>query len=121
MRRRRGGALLQDQLRRRRRADLHLSNLSARSEEHTSELQSRFDLVCRLLLDPPPPCCSPLSLHDALPISTGPSPPSMNACDARRAHRRSRFLSARERSRGANAASARGGIASGPTAETATS
>src|SRR5437868_9877394 len=24
--------------------------LSARSEEHTSELQSRFDLVCRLLL-----------------------------------------------------------------------
>src|SRR5699024_11574493 len=23
----------------------------ARSEEHTSELQSRFDLVCRLLLD----------------------------------------------------------------------
>src|SRR5699024_12230788 len=25
--------------------------LLARSEEHTSELQSRFDLVCRLLLD----------------------------------------------------------------------
>src|SRR6266704_2133435 len=25
--------------------------LSARSEEHTSELQSRFDLVCRLLLE----------------------------------------------------------------------
>src|SRR5699024_12853441 len=24
--------------------------ISARSEEHTSELQSRFDLVCRLLL-----------------------------------------------------------------------
>src|SRR5207249_9737270 len=24
---------------------------STRSEEHTSELQSRFDLVCRLLLD----------------------------------------------------------------------
>src|SRR5699024_12694865 len=24
---------------------------SGRSEEHTSELQSRFDLVCRLLLD----------------------------------------------------------------------
>src|SRR6266513_3120010 len=24
---------------------------SARSEEHTSELQSRFDLVCRLLLE----------------------------------------------------------------------
>src|SRR5207249_6315324 len=27
----------------------HLAN--ARSEEHTSELQSRFDLVCRLLLE----------------------------------------------------------------------
>src|SRR5699024_12144266 len=28
----------------------HRSNI-ARSEEHTSELQSRFDLVCRLLLE----------------------------------------------------------------------
>src|SRR5437868_5261154 len=28
--------------------------LTARSEEHTSELQSRFDLVCRLLLRRPP-------------------------------------------------------------------
>src|SRR5207249_6020756 len=27
------------------------SSASARSEEHTSELQSRFDLVCRLLLE----------------------------------------------------------------------
>src|SRR5699024_11991492 len=26
-------------------------NLATRSEEHTSELQSRFDLVCRLLLE----------------------------------------------------------------------
>src|SRR5207249_6007610 len=26
-------------------------DLPARSEEHTSELQSRFDLVCRLLLE----------------------------------------------------------------------
>src|SRR5699024_12625171 len=26
-------------------------NLDGRSEEHTSELQSRFDLVCRLLLE----------------------------------------------------------------------
>src|SRR5690349_9065728 len=37
-----------------------------RSEEHTSELQSRRDLVCRLL--PPPPAIHTLSLHDALPI-----------------------------------------------------
>src|SRR5699024_12624856 len=28
-----------------------IKNLIARSEEHTSELQSRFDLVCRLLLE----------------------------------------------------------------------
>src|SRR5690349_23082521 len=29
----------------------HLRMLDARSEEHTSELQSRRDLVCRLLLE----------------------------------------------------------------------
>src|SRR5207249_12179041 len=29
----------------------HRVTLLARSEEHTSELQSRFDLVCRLLLE----------------------------------------------------------------------
>src|SRR5437868_12514690 len=28
-----------------------LWNINQRSEEHTSELQSRFDLVCRLLLE----------------------------------------------------------------------
>src|SRR5699024_11873948 len=32
-------------------AVLHHLNSSDRSEEHTSELQSRFDLVCRLLLE----------------------------------------------------------------------
>src|SRR5436190_1704801 len=40
-----------------------------RSEEHTSELQSHSDLVCRLLLDPPSTAIYTLSLHDALPIS----------------------------------------------------
>src|SRR5438067_2550450 len=44
---------------------LNLHNAGFRSEEHTSELQSRFELVCRLLLekkknrggsDPPPAC-----------------------------------------------------------------
>src|SRR5438034_839417 len=40
-----------------------------RSEEHTSELQSHSDLVCRLLLDPAPTQIYTLSLHDALPIS----------------------------------------------------
>src|SRR5699024_12082213 len=29
----------------------HRGSLACRSEEHTSELQSRFDLVCRLLLE----------------------------------------------------------------------
>src|SRR5699024_11696534 len=29
----------------------HSCAVAARSEEHTSELQSRFDLVCRLLLE----------------------------------------------------------------------
>src|SRR5699024_12148005 len=36
-------------------AKIHIRNnailINARSEEHTSELQSRFDLVCRLLLE----------------------------------------------------------------------
>src|SRR5437588_350651 len=39
-----------------------------RSEEHTSELQSHSDLVCRLLLDTPTTEIYTLSLHDALPI-----------------------------------------------------
>src|SRR5699024_12068720 len=33
------------------RADEGRDKLRKRSEEHTSELQSRFDLVCRLLLE----------------------------------------------------------------------
>src|SRR5437868_12032544 len=32
-------------------APLPKCNATSRSEEHTSELQSRFDLVCRLLLE----------------------------------------------------------------------
>src|SRR5688572_23181692 len=45
-----------------------LGPLPRRSEEHTSELQSQSNLVCRLLLAPPPPPIHTLSLHDALPI-----------------------------------------------------
>src|SRR5437868_11337586 len=33
------------------RAGNHVAGQLLRSEEHTSELQSRFDLVCRLLLE----------------------------------------------------------------------
>src|SRR5699024_12375516 len=36
----------------------HKCSGSPRSEEHTSELQSRFDLVCRLLLEKNNPCFS---------------------------------------------------------------
>src|SRR2546429_3968170 len=32
-------------------AQIHLTEIRARSEEHTSELQSRLHLVCRLLLE----------------------------------------------------------------------
>src|SRR5438034_1238201 len=41
-----------------------------RSEEHTSELQSHSDLVCRLLLEAVSTYIHTLSLHDALPISS---------------------------------------------------
>src|SRR5699024_10444369 len=67
------------------------SSTVPRSEEHTSELQSRFDLVCRLLLEkknkntthahtraashfyhaPATTAIYTLSLHDALPIYRG--------------------------------------------------
>src|SRR5687768_17166347 len=42
--------------------------MRTRSEEHTSELQSRLHLVCRLLLDTATTEIYTLSLHDALPI-----------------------------------------------------
>src|SRR5690242_19740181 len=43
-------------------------SISSRSEEHTSELQSHVNLVCRLLLDTQTTSIYTLSLHDALPI-----------------------------------------------------
>src|SRR5438105_3676902 len=46
-----------------------------RSEEHTSELQSRVDLVCRLLLVTTTILLFILSLHDALPIYFYPDLP----------------------------------------------
>src|SRR5438067_4162898 len=45
--------------------------LLARSEEHTSELQSRFDLVCRLLLEKKKIICRPaMMIHCVAPRST---------------------------------------------------
>src|SRR5207249_3291216 len=50
----------------------------ARSEEHTSELQSRFDLVCRLLLEKkagaPPPAIRPSTSRGARHRRRGPRP-----------------------------------------------
>src|SRR5688572_18242319 len=51
-----------------------LADVAVRSEEHTSELQSQSNLVCRLLLDPAPTEIYTLSLHDALPISGSQQP-----------------------------------------------
>src|SRR5947209_5916556 len=53
--------------RRARRQEAHDGSVP-RSEEHTSELQSRQYLVCRLLPDAPRTEIYILSLHDALPI-----------------------------------------------------
>src|SRR5260370_22802370 len=46
-------------------------NLHIRSEEHTSELQSHLNLVCRLLLEKKKPlaCCSPSSIAHASVLS----------------------------------------------------
>src|SRR2546430_10410542 len=59
------------------------TNLVARSEEHTSELQSQSNLVCRLLLEKKktplpvtlpnlPSTDSALPIHPFLPITMGP-------------------------------------------------
>src|SRR5438067_5820205 len=47
----RRNALVRGELARAMARPVELLGLGARSEEHTSELQSRFDLVCRLLLE----------------------------------------------------------------------
>src|SRR2546429_6742019 len=48
---------------------------AARSEEHTSELQSRLHLVCRLLLEKKIFCQSPHAVRSARPsFSTGYRP-----------------------------------------------
>src|SRR5439155_397421 len=54
----------------------------SRSEEHTSELQSRGHLVCRLLHESAATATYTLSLHDALPILTLPA--RTHRCQSRR-------------------------------------
>src|SRR5207249_6267256 len=51
------------------------SGLLFRSEEHTSELQSRFDLVCRLLLEKKKQETPP-SLYLSSPYTPSPGPTS---------------------------------------------
>src|SRR2546422_1712166 len=50
-------------VRRHRADDLELAGKMKRSEEHTSELQSRLHLVCRLLLEK-----KKTPIHDGLPV-----------------------------------------------------
>src|SRR5437868_12695721 len=47
-------------------------HLASRSEEHTSELQSRFDLVCRLLLEKKKEVINKLGKSDRLIILKKP-------------------------------------------------
>src|SRR2546428_710203 len=53
---------------------LVLTALLFRSAEHTSELQSRSDLVCRPLLEKKNPLPVPLALPAALPLVQVPGP-----------------------------------------------
>src|SRR5437868_12728045 len=55
-------------------ASEHLRKRELRSEEHTSELQSRFDLVCRLLLEKKKtkPSTIPQTTHITLQAPTLP-------------------------------------------------
>src|SRR5699024_11433988 len=48
--------------------DYKITEFLPRSEEHTSELQSRFDLVCRLLLEKKKLLKSEKHLHDSTRI-----------------------------------------------------
>src|SRR3712207_8188327 len=57
----------------RNRSRLHTCHAAARSEEHTSELQSRQYLVCRLLLEKKnPDIYIPTSLTPFTPVSLSP-------------------------------------------------
>src|SRR5207249_11711689 len=51
-------------------AEATLRGVGFRSEEHTSELQSRFDLVCRLLLEKKKTQIMPLARSLRTPFST---------------------------------------------------
>src|SRR5438132_10495932 len=62
-------------------SDVAVAGPQPRSEEHTSELQSHSDLVCRLLLEkkkknqPPPPAAVPQHPPPPPPTMRPPSPP----------------------------------------------
>src|SRR5438067_6961248 len=58
----------------------------ARSEEHTSELQSRFDLVCRLLLEKKKSRSSPPPTPAGRRWTVAPAPLPGTRSQIRRAH-----------------------------------
>src|SRR5436190_11060891 len=60
----------------RRHPELQLQPQNARSEEHTSELQSHSDLVCRLLLEKKKIDCATLSDPSRIYLFPSPAPHS---------------------------------------------
>src|SRR5687768_17358904 len=59
----------------------HRDPPAARSEEHTSELQSRLQLVCRRLIARATPAVPAVSLHDALPVLEAMAARQRCACE----------------------------------------
>src|SRR5260370_1013800 len=69
------------------RVALFSCNDHARSEEHTSELQSHLNLVCRLLLEKKkmrPPASPVHAVHSEEDLAPGPCPPLSSQLDAAR-------------------------------------
>src|SRR5207249_8431302 len=60
-------------------SSLSPEDLLLRSEEHTSELQSRFELVCRLLLEKKKPYRAPRAGRSALFFDARSRPPRARA------------------------------------------
>src|SRR5260370_18860523 len=54
---------------------------TSRSEEHTSELQSHLNLVCRLLLEKKKKQVSPHTRRSPWSVSAGKAPVAYSGCD----------------------------------------
>src|SRR5260370_32784653 len=62
-------------------ASLNLARVKGRSEEHTSELQSHLNLVCRLLLEKKKKLAGDVPLHVYADAQALTGPPHVRACD----------------------------------------